>query len=301
MKHFILVFIVITVVANALSFAPVRREYHHYVFFYEERDSILVNKLVHHVEQPLIDIERFLDLDADTTIHIHFTKSPKEYQREANMDIPEWSQAIAFTGSNTIIMNLATAEAIQQSPQILIHELFHIFLSIKYPEIRIPVWMNEGLAKYFSQDGLSFEDKRILANALSSRKIIYLNELENLIDFSPVKARLGYIEALSAVQFFIKHHGLVKIREVMDRYDKKNDLNLAFSQSVGYDFVHFEGLWYRDLKDRSRWLIFLNFDYVLWLSIGLLFISAIIFIRKRNRKKIREWDQNEFFEDIEAD
>jgi hypothetical protein len=270
-------------------------------FYYDERDSILINQLISRVRPSLNELEQFFQKRPSSEIRIIIAKSEEEYFRQARVPIPEWSQAIAFTADGKIIMNLSSAEAIQSSPAILVHELWHIFLRMHYPDARVPVWLNEGLAQYFEREQLGFENKRKLATALSTGRLIDLMSLDTVFTFGPVRARLAYIEALSAVMYLIRQHGLESVRTLLGELNKGSDLDTAFLNTVGYDFIDFEIRWNQFLSDEYKWLVVLNFDNLLWGSIGLLFVLALVVKIWRSRRTMKQWDDEDDDENLGQD
>jgi hypothetical protein len=261
----------------------------YYRFYYKNSDSVLVQKLISKVKPGLRLMDTFFQYSPESGIDIIISKSKDEYQQLAQVPIPEWSQAIAFTRQGKIILNLSSAEAIRSSPQILIHELTHIFLASVFPEAIIPVWINEGLAQYFAEEDLSFEDMRMLANALSSSKLLDFNALDTVLSFTPAKARLAYIESLSAVKFFISQYGLGALREVIEDLNQSQSLDQAFLNTTGFDVLDFEIKWMQYLSSEYKWLIVLNFDNLLWVTIGMLFLLALVIKRIRAKKTIKNW------------
>lgn len=265
----------------------------HYRFYYQKSDSILVDQLITRIAPSLAELEDFFQEKPHSEVKIILAKSKQEYYNKARVRIPEWSQAIAFTGEGKILLNLSSAEAIQESPAILVHELFHIFLRLYYPRARVPVWINEGLAQHFEKERLGFDEKRQLATALSTGKLIDLMTLDTVLKFGPARARIAYIEALSAVEFFIKQHGLNAMQGILEQLNRGVSQDDAFLNTVGYDFIDFEIRWNEYLSEHYKWLVVLNFDNLLWVSIGFLFIIALILKYIRTRRTIKNWDDEE--------
>ena len=267
--------------------------YNYYNILYDETDSILVTKLLAQIKDPLERIENFFGYKPGSVITIYITKSDREYKKYSISRVPEWSQAVAYINERLIILKFASAEEIKKSPQILLHELTHIFISDRLSPDRIPTWLNEGLADYLSGDELTLQDKLLIANALTTRNIIELSSLDSLITFHRPQAQLAYAQALTAVQYCIKMHGEEKLRKLIKNLARYRSLNDAFLATVGYDFIDFEIDWYEDIYKQYRWLIVLNLENLIWISITVLAILAIITIKLRNRKKIRGWEETE--------
>jgi len=296
-KIIIFTLFIVTTIFVHRNFAMVRKDYGSYEFVFEEDDSLLVRRLFEKVQLPLQNIERFFGgtLGSRTTILI--TKSRREYEKYTRRAVPEWSQAVAFTGQGLIVLRLATAEDIKSSPQVLLHELTHIFIAARYPEQRIPRWLNEGLAQYLSGQRLSVQQKVFLANAVSAKKIIALSAIDSVLGYSAPRAHLAYAQSLAAVDFIVRAYGRAKLRLLLDNMARYHSVNDAFKQTVGFDFIDFELAWYEDLYARYRWLVILNIDNFLWIFMGVLALLAIWVIRRRNRKKISSWEEYDTEED----
>jgi len=296
-KIIIFTLFIVTAVWTHRGLAMVRRDYGNYEFVFEKDDSLLTERLYKKIQRPLQNIERFFGGAPGSRITIFITKSRYEYDKYTRRAVPEWSQAVAFTGQGLIVLRLSTAEDIKSSPQVLLHELTHMFIAARYPQRRIPRWLNEGLAQYLSGQRLSVQQKVALANAIAAKKIIALSAIDSVLGYSAPRANLAYAQSLAAVDFIVRSYGWEKLRVLLDNVARYHSINDAFVQTLGFDFIDFELAWYKDLYARYRWLIILNIDNLLWIFMGMLALLAIWVIRRRNRKKIRSWEEEYETED----
>lgn len=262
-----------------------------YQFIYDSRDSIYIEKLAIKIKDKLIEIEDFFNHKPKSVISIIVTRSETEYDQYRGKHIPEWSQAVALTKQKIIILKIVKAEDIIRSPEILLHEIVHIFFADRSLNHRIPVWLHEGIAQYLSGYELTIDDRVHLANALTTNNIISLTAMDTLFQFNQIKARLAYIEALTAIQFIVKKHGVDVLKNLIQNFNKNITLDEAFKLSLGYDFIDFEIYWYEDIRSQNRWLIVLNFENILWISIVLLAIFVVIIIKFRNQKLKQSWEE----------
>ena len=182
------------------------------------------------------------------------------------------------------------------SPRVLLHEIVHLFFAEKIPGRRVPVWLNEGVADYLSGERIELRQKVILSEALLNKKLLELNSLDTLLDFHRSKAGLAYTQALSAVEFFVLTFGEAKLRDLIFILNTERSFNIAFTKVTGIEFIDFEVSWFEYVDDNYRWLIVLNFDNLLWITMGVLAVLAIVAIRYRNRKKLKSWEQQELIE-----
>jgi len=267
--------------------------YQNYRFVCDPADTLLTKKLVEKTKPALQILENFYGRGPRTIVTIQLTSSESSYHKYARNGVPEWSQAVAFPGQRLIVLRLASAEEVQQAVQTLTHELSHLFCAEIVPANRFPTWLNEGLAQFLSGKRLSLNDKMLLANALTLKRVKRLQALEGLHDFSPVKARLAYIQSLYAVDYFVRMHGRATLSKLVQNLGRFRSANRAWMQTVGYDALDFEIYWYEDLSRSYRWLVWLNLDNLIWLSMGLLALLAIWLVRRRNRLKLQRWEEEE--------
>ncbi len=279
----------------------VRFELRNYNFICEEQDTLLLKQLIKDVQPRLQKLERFYHYIPTEVVTIQLTASESAYQRIASQGIPEWSQAVAFPAQSLIVMRVVSAEEVQQAAQTLTHELSHLFCAGIIPPARLPIWLNEGLAQYLSGKRLGLNDKVLLANAFALKRVPQFKTLETLHSFSPPKARLAYIQALSAVEYFVHKHGEARLSKLVQNLGAYRSVKRAWLQTVGYDFIDFELNWYQDTYGAYRWLVWLNLDNFIWLAMGLLAVAAIVLARRRSRKKLERWEEEEWYPEYDPE
>ena len=181
-------------------------------------------------------------------------------------------------------------------PQVLLHELVHIYFGIISPQRRIPSWLHEGIAQYLSHESLTMDEQVFIANALFSEKIIPLMELDSLFSFQRNQARLGYALARSAVDFFVQQYGVDKLYDLVSQFTGSRSVNKNFLSVTGRDFIDFEIRWYNYIDKEYSWVLILNSENIIWSALILLFIIAFLRIKLKNRKILSSWK-----EDIDED
>jgi hypothetical protein len=67
----------------------------------------------------------------------------------------------------------------------------------------------------------------------------------------------------------------------------------VFLKNLGYGFIEFEIAFFQHLKNRFRWIGFLQFDSVYLLALVLTVIFAFVIIKIRNRKIYKRWEREE--------
>lgn len=197
----------------------------------------------------------------------------------------------------------------------LYHEGFHQFISI-YVDNTLPVWVNEGLAKYFeysTRRGKAFtvgEAPPLLVNdikeAVKNRKYIPFKKLitmghkewrDNL--GGPI-GHLQYSQSWSMIRFIIKTKD-GKYQELFSNYliaiDKGISPDMAFRQIFGANISKFEKAWksyvLEELDVSSKYVCFRNLSfisYILTLSKNSsIFFTPDRFKNKLLKRKLGSW------------
>ncbi|MBF0327671.1 MAG: hypothetical protein HQL10_00765 [Nitrospirae bacterium] len=115
--------------------------------------------------------------------------------------------------------------------RVLFHEYTHALVHMLTS--RCPLWINEGLAEYFSTP---YEKK--------SGQIIPMTYLENT--FTGIrgdKVWIAYWQSYSAVSYLVDRYGLYRLKDFLQAMGKGTDLNQAFKDSFGTTYKDFIATW----------------------------------------------------------
>ena len=281
------IFIIVNLWSLTIGDSLKKEQYGPLIFYYDQPDSLLVRELIRKIERPWQNVQRIFHEALTIPVSVRITKSDAEFFRFLRHRVPEWSQAVALPGQRMVVLKLADAEQIKKSPQILVHELMHVLLFDYLRNIYLPTWLNEGLADYFSEGGLNFEKKLVLAQAIVQKKIIDLAAIDSLQQMKAPRARLAYVEAQSAVEFIVRQYGEAKIVELLKSLRLRKDFGKAFQQTFGFDLLDFEIQWNESIKKKYRWLVLLKFEEWIFALSGILFLIAVVVVYLRNKKKMK--------------
>ncbi len=262
-----------------------------YKVYYPQDDSLLVKRLLQKTGKQITRIENFFGIKPKTEIHIYLTKSESEFQSYSADGFPEWAQAIAFVYKKIIIIRVANADEANRLPQVFLHELVHIYLGIQYSSTDLPTWLHEGIAQWLSNENLNADEQVLIANALYGNKLGNLSTLDSMFVFSPLKARLGYALARSAIDYFTREYDDAALLDILNYLEKKQSVNEAFKTATGRDFVDFEIGWFAFIDEKYSWMILLNVPNLVWVFLVFLFFTAIIRRHYKNKKTIRSWPE----------
>lgn len=176
--------------------------------------------------------------DAYSTVGKEFGYFPAEpvsailYTNRDFYDItqaPEWSSGI-YDGKIRIPVRGAEANELLLK-KVLFHEYTHSV--VRSLTSKCPLWINEGLAEYFSKNYQKKVGQIIPLGSLGS-SFSWLNR-ENVA--------LAYWESYSAVSHLVEKHGFYRMKEFLLSLSRETGLEQAFKDSFGVSYSEFVSSW----------------------------------------------------------
>jgi hypothetical protein len=97
---------------------------------------------------------------------------------------------------------------------VLHHELVHAAFDAEAPRLKLPAWMNEGIAEWFEARAvgkrtLSGRERGALARAAKQGALFSLADLsaQSFGAFSPDAASLAYLQSYGFIDYLVQTHG----------------------------------------------------------------------------------------------
>lgn len=238
-------------------------------------------------------ISKVIGASPGDTLHVWIAATPDNFDYYAGGVQPEWAAAVYLPSQHRIVLKSPRWHgSLSQLEEELVHELAHFYLfgSIAAD---IPTWYHEGIAQWLSGKQLSIDDAVTLSLAMSAGELVLLAEIDSVITFHRQRARLAYVQSLSAVQFLVELLGAEQRLMLLHRQVPLVGWDAALQTVIGVSSPEFEVLWYRNLEQKYRWLGLLGGDNFLWLLMVALFLLGVVLVRWRNYRKLRRWRQEE--------
>jgi len=177
------------------------------------------------------------------------------------------------------------------------HELTHLGVGILRRGQWIPTWLEEGLAVVESglPRGLAegTGSQVSISRALHTGSLLDLDELEDLHAYGSVSAELAYLEAESAVRFFLERHGRLALIQLLTLVGRGVGFPEAFDRATAGGWFRFETEWREWLEEHSAGYFLLDFASWLWLGIVALGVAAWTVRRWRARRILQRWSDEE--------
>ena len=265
-----------------------------FAIFYAPEDAntaqVIAGLLRHHGPR----LETFFGLKIPGTARIVIARSREEFRAFGGEGLPEWAAAVYLPAQKTVLVKNPTwAGSLASLENDLVHELSHLFIDIKFSAFPLPLWYNEGLAKYLSGEQLDMIRSLTLSNAAYTGHLVPLDQIEQLIRFHRVKAELAYIESLSALLFFKEMIGGEAQWRQFHNLAATKGWEAALQESRDIDGYYFEAMWIQHIEEEYRWMVVLNLDNLIWISLVLVLLLGFALSRLRNRRKVRRWEREE--------
>ena len=235
----------------------------------------------------------YFDFNLPEKITVYVTANSEEFDRLVSGTLPDWSIACAIPERNLIVLKSPDRYHYRKNlAEVLKHELAHIFLGKYFDADKIPTWMNEGYAVWFSESW-GWEERILVARAVLTGSVPKLSQLDSLGHFRQSKAQLGYALSFLALSYLESQYGQRSFKEIIDHYSKTGDWDQAFLQVAGLEYEMFQKEFEQMVRKRYNWAAILTDGFVIWTGLALLFILLYLIKRRRNRRIIQRWEKEE--------
>ena len=203
-----------------------------------------------------------LNWDLKNRVSIIVYNSHNDFQQTnvVQMFMPEGVGGVTELYKNRIVIPFDGS--IKEFKHVIHHELVHAFINdcvykgsiqnmiANSVKVRIPNWMNEGLAEYLSTDWETNSDMWIRELSTNGKELPNINQLTGY---------LAYRGGQSVWKFIVSKWGEESISEIIIQIKNKNNVNQGINAALGIDFETLNKQWHKYLKS-SYWPQISNFD-----------------------------------------
>jgi hypothetical protein len=197
---------------------------------------------------------------------------------------PEWGAAVAFPGSNRIIMQGSSAGADAGDPlETFRHELAHLALHEAMGDLP-PRWFSEGYASWAAHEW-NREDVLATNLGLAWRGMPTLEQLDDRFQHGSTSAQEAYALAYRAVADLAELGGERGLAPLFEKWKEQRSLEKAIRLTYGITLKDFEQRWQSRTKRRYGALaLFSN------LALGGVLVSLVLlplYLARRRRDRAR--------------
>ena len=230
-------------------------------------------------------------------VNITIAKNDKNYQEliGKSSSIIEFSQA-CYQGKNQTIFirNPRDLKNNSQLRKIILHEYIHHF--VRYYISKPPLWFNEGMAVYFSNDLTYQREINFVKNYLlgNSRKLEHMKSKypENRIEWESFYAK----SALAVKYLYNEKKG--GFYDFWENVGKTKNFEIAFINSFFFTPDEFSRNFEQYSKTHFKIELLLASSGIVWGLFPFIFFIALWRRKIRNKKIEAKWAKNEIVGDI---
>jgi hypothetical protein len=292
----IIFFLIMFISSASAGAGELRLENDHFVIRYTAGDNGFAEELVN--DSCRIRERTIADIGVDFTEKTEIRLSPTiEAFREAQPGgrwIPLWATGVAYPEQNIIV--LLSPRAIKGSRinvvGVFTHEFSHIALCRALTGVKVPVWLNEGLAMYEAREW-TFSRISILTRAALTDRLIPLPVLTLSFPKEEEPAELAYAESFMFISFLINKVGRNAFHRLIRDYTRYGDLAGALRRGTGMNLADLEERWLVYLKLRVSWIPIITSVSTLWFVAALIFVYGYARKKRQANRRLKEMETEE--------
>jgi len=260
---------------------------------YDPADKLLAHLAVETAREELVRVSRDLGyrIEPNRPIPLMIYRTHYSFIQEGGLE-DQFTVGTTRTGDERISVDAGGAFVTMK--QVLAHEITHavVFRILGSRARALPLWFNEGLAKYESEKYVGADDS-MLANAAADGSLIPLSALART--FPKDRTGLAYAESASAVRYLVKHRGSSAPRIVLAELAATGSFDRAIAKTTGQSERAFVAGWNDSISRRfiafRVWHIMAAFGGA---AMAILVVVAFVIRRRRMAQAAREWEWEEF-------
>jgi hypothetical protein len=207
---------------------------------------------------------------------------------------PSWSVGTAYPALNLIILRSSRGMkgGGMDIEEVLKHEYAHLALATALKGHEAPPWLAEGFAMLQSR-GWSLSWTYVLSRGVLTKGLIPLEKLAEGFPADEYQAELAYAQSFSLVSYIKTELGPKALPRLITGLSYGLDTETAIKQATGLGLKDLERRWKEDLKRRFSWIPIVTSFFSLWFLASLLFLVGYLLKRRRAKKILEKWEQEE--------
>ncbi len=262
--------------------------------YYNGIEKNYIKRFSEILERDVDEFQRKIGKYPEYSINIFVADNEKDYLKriKSKKRIIEFSDAVYIPNKNLIVIkNPQFVINYNLIHRIVLHEYIHSF--VHYYFYNPPLWFNEGMAVYFSNDfGLDREMRFVISYLLQNP--LRLTQMTKNYPKSKAEWEFFYAKSALAVKYLYTSDKNKFIR-FWDLSKKNSDFYKIFRLTYRQSVIQFSKKFELYCKNHFKVMIITASSSLLW---GFLpFLMIIVFIRKKLKYK-KLYERGEDFEEI---
>jgi hypothetical protein len=239
-----------------------RSESEHFAISHPKgKDEVLVPYLVDALEKQRATLARSLAHTPEERLSVEIVSDVKELAMVSTLTEQEirTSGTVAVCKFNKLM--LLSPKALLKGYDWLdtaAHEYTHHVLTQKSKN-RAPIWLQEGLAKWFEDDWrgggepISPVSAALVRDAVQNNTLVTFDEMHPSLAKLPSQERaaLAYAQVALAIEYLVAQKGPPVLPRILDLVARGEPTEAAVSKALGAPFPRFLGEWRRHMASRG--------------------------------------------------
>lgn len=293
-RYIISVFLLLTIFS--INLFGIIKKYNDFTIIYQKQDERIEKILSKEIKLEILRIKKKYNLDINK-FQIIIMNSADQFKKEFDSDFPNWAVAAAKYPSRKIILKSPSfsKQYIPELRETVIHEMVHIALEPIIKDKYFPRWINEGMAQYEAEQ-FDLQKKILLGRILLYSDYMSLSKIDDILKFNSQKASLAYAQSVSAFKFLIEEFGDKSYKRFLIFLYEDQKFETAFKNAYHFSLKEFESYWNIWAHKRYKFYVLIDINSLIWITLPILVLLAWLIVKVRNRKTLKRWEDDEFYE-----
>ena len=259
-KHIVLIFFTISFIFPN-QFGKNIVQYNEFEWYYAQSDHFdiyvsdstgyHIDFVEEHIEDAYNKIKSLLNWSLKDRISIIIYSSHNEFQQTnvISSHLPEGVGGVTELLKNRVVIPFDGSH--REFKHVIYHELVHVFINdyvyggnlksmmANSIEVRIPLWMNEGLAEYIAEKWSTNSDMWMRDLVLNGKNLPHVNQLTGY---------WAYRGGQSVWKFITEKWGEESIAEIIAQIKNKGDVNKGVKAAISITVDELSEQWHQYLK-----------------------------------------------------
>lgn len=268
----------------------------YFTVHYDSSDPILAEVMESTARENLLRISKELgyELQQDRPFPLYVYSTHIDFIKAGGLEGSLFTVGTTYSANERISVDASGVFALPE--EVLAHEITHaiIFRILGSSISELPLWANEGIAK-FESDDFADSDNQAITDAASEGTLMLLGELT--LKFPKDRTSLAYAESASAITYMVKKNGRSSIRTMLDDLARTGSFDKAMLRVSTRTADQFASDWYAYTTKRY-WGVKLSriATQIAAFVMAVLAVAAFLARRKQKREAAKQWEQEEFEE-----
>lgn len=267
----------------------------HFTLYFQAKDSRLAQFIMEGTERDYKRIVTDIGVEPGITAEVYLAPDREVFGslQPEGRKAHEWAIGIFYPGLDLILL-LSTKVQKNARPDIqkvMAHEITHFIMHniMKRYGIRLPMWLNEGLAMYEAKEW-NWHLRAEMTRISITKSFIPISSLEKGFPEDNRLAQYAYVQSISLIAYIINRFGKDSFREIIKHLVNGVAVEDAFNRSIGLSQAELEIEWQKYIIKRYTWIPVITSGFSIWFFITLLFLLIYLHKKRHSQLKMELWD-----------